>query len=227
MIILNSLSIIYGTPFLYGLFLEIYFVSLIGSCFSVPPCAFWFFVMICATSPAFMDWLHTREDLPKFPWIELLEALKTCPGIQECVFSGFVPVFSQFCLFSFFSGACNFLLPLVSVCSTAGFLMVQKALLFFSALIHPEYAGFLFALKVQRDRNESLGSSHKSRNIGLTFHSSLSLPGEKLMVGVLFPVLLSCADLGQRLLWLLWNGFSHPFQCDCFCFWACLETATS
>lgn len=135
-------------------------------------------------------------------------------------------VFSVLPFFFFFSGACNFLLPLVSVCGTAGFLM-QKALLFFRALIHPEYAGFLFALKVQRDRNHPLGSSHKSKNIELTFHSSLSLPREKLMVGILFPILLSHADLGQGLLWLLLNGVSHPFQCDVSAFELAWNTAAA
>ena len=54
-----------------------------------------------------------------------------------------------------------------------------------------------------------LGSSLKS--VGLMFCPSLSFPREKLLVGLVFLIMLSCAGLEERLSWLLWNGFSHLF----------------
>lgn len=150
-----------------------------------------FFVMICTISPAFMDWVHTREDLHQFPWLELLEALKPCPGNQECVFFGFCLYFLSFVSLSSLSpDRCLLLrslsfLALSSVCpwhcrcsDATGLSYIQSMLV---SCLHSKY---------RETEINPLGSSHKNRNIGLTFHSSLSLPREKLLVGILFPFLL-------------------------------------
>lgn len=70
-----------------------------------------------------------------------------------------------------------------------------------------------------------LGSSLKS--IGLMFYSSLSFPREKLLVGLFFSVMLRCAGLGERLSWLLWNGFFHLFTETVLDFELALGTVTS
>lgn len=53
---------------------------------AMPSCALLFFAVIyafekTATSPVFMDWLHTGADFPQPAWLEVLEALKPCPGM--------------------------------------------------------------------------------------------------------------------------------------------------
>lgn len=64
-----------------------------------------------------------------------------------------------------------------------------------------------------------LGRSLKVWNPGLMLSFFSFLPREKLLVGLFFLGLLRFA--GLELLWLVWNGFPHLFQCDCSWVWTC------
>lgn len=97
-----------------------------------------------------MDWPHSERPSP----VSLARASGSggpSNFFQGCVFSGLVHVVSQLergLPFSFL-GSCNFLLPLMSLCVTAGFLVLQQVLGFILCPVaprHPKYAGSLFAL---------------------------------------------------------------------------------
>lgn len=104
----------------------------------------YYFVRTCALedtaiSPAFRDCLCAGEDLHRWVQIEILRSSQTF-SLHASIFSSFVGANSQlkkFCRF-LFSGACNLLLPLVSVCCTVGPLEQQQAVLLFSILSKPQ-----------------------------------------------------------------------------------------
>lgn len=57
--------------------------------------------------------------------------------------------------------------------------------------------------KLDETKTSPLGSALKTWSIGLIFYSSLSFPREKVLVGLFFLIIVSCAGLGERLSWLL------------------------
>ena len=71
---------------------------------------------------------------------------------------------------------------------------------------------------IQQDRNRFLGQFSESLEHWTYAPFFSFLPREKLLVGLF--VLLRYA--GLELLWLVWNGFPHLFQCDCSWVWTCL-----
>lgn len=110
----------------------------------------------------------------------------------------------------------------MSVCVTAGSLVLQRALsslLLSVALRHLKCTDSLLALQIQQDRNQFLGQVSESLEPWTYAPFFSFLPREKLLVGLFFLGLLRFA--GLELLWLVWNGFPHLFQCDCSWVWTC------